>query len=549
MQLQFMVGAGLSLVLGSAAQAQSVLDRTDPTQEEEQEKTERLEEREADRPISIDTEPSPQIGSPKESYAVGAIVVEGAEVVERAAFLPVIAAYSARTLTANDLEQLAGRIAEIAKRQGLIFASAWIEPQSLDGGVLRVQLDEGVIDAIRIEGREDAAIRAQLAPLLDGRPITLARLERRILLADDLSGVWIRRTRFEREGEAGILVVEAERSDFSGRIELENDGSQPIGPERGRIDFDANGLLSPFDELDLTYSTTPLEPSELQYARARYAIVIGPSGTEIAAAGSYSATHPGAYLADNDVFGDSWQGGVEVRHPLLRSRDASLWLTGELELRDLRQERGGELYRHDRLPVARASLYSVGELGDGRMRAKVTYSQGLGVLGATKSGDPLASREDASARFATLSAWADWERDLSSNFGIALAARGQLASTPLLITEDIGLGGTQFLRGYNFSERSGDEGIMGYAELRHDWSDPPGIFRKLQFYVYADGGVVGNLAGGRGGGSLASGGGGLRTDITRDLDFDIEVAVPLTGPRYDTDDMSPRINLGIRYSL
>lgn len=549
MHLRFFVGACLALLATSPAQAQSVLDRTDPTQEEQSGQAERLEERDARPEIPVPTEAR----SPKTvldgSYSIGAIVIEGAESFEQSAFLPIISEFSARTLTASELENMVERITEIARQSGLIFASAWIEPQSLGGGVLRVRLDEGTITSVRIEGHDDPAIRAHFAPLLDGRPVTLARLERQILLADDLAGVTIRRSRFEREGEAGILVVEAHRSDFSGRIELENDGSQTIGPERARIDFNANGILSAFDEVELTYATTPFQPSELQYGRARYTMVTGSSGTKLSAVGSYSATRPGAYLKDDDVFGDSWRAGLEISQPVLRSRDASLWLSGEFEMRDLRQEREGALYRHDRVPVARASLYSIARLDRGWARAKVTYSQGLGIFGATRLGDPIASRKDASARFSSVSAWADLKLDLTRQFSIALSGRGQIASAPLLITEDIGLGGTRYLRGYNFSERSGDEGIMGFGELRYDWPAPLGILRKVQIYVYADGGVVGNLANGRGGGSLASSGGGLRSKITRNIDFDVEIAVPLTGPRYDTDDRSPRINLGLSFTL
>ncbi len=542
-------GVAMAIAASSVAHAQSVPDRTDPTQEEEQEEAERLDELGEDRPIPITAETEPDQIANGRRYDIGAIVVEGAETLDQTTFLPIIADYSARSLSVAEHEELTRRIAERARQQGYIFATAWIEPQSLGSGVLRVRLDEGVIDEIRIEGADDPAIRAQLQPLLDGRPATLARLERQVLLADDISGVYIRRTRFERDGEAGVLVVEAYRSHFSGRIELENDGSRPIGPERARFDFDANGLISAFDELDLTFSTTPFQPSELQYGRIRYAMVVGPGGTEIAAKGSYSATEPGAYLADRDVFGDSWLAGVEIRHPLLRSRDASLWLSGELEMRDLRQERDGKLYRHDRIPVARASLYSIAAFAGGRLRSRMTFSHGLDILDATALGDPLASRMDASARFATLSGWANWERDLSENWSLEIAGRGQLATTPLLITEDLGLGGTRYLRGYNFGERSGDEGIMGYGELRYDWPNPLGAVRKMQVYAFADGGVVGNLAGGRGGGSLASAGGGLRTEITRDLDLDLEIAVPLTGPRYDTDDMSPRFNFRITHAL
>ena len=179
----------------------------------------------------------------------------------------------------------------------------------------------------------------------------------------------------------------------------------------------------------------------------------------------------------------------------------------------------------------------------------LTVSQGLDILDATPAGDRLASRRDASPDFTTFAAYAEWERELSDTIEIAFAGRGQLATTPLLITEDFGLGGNDFLRGYNFNERSGDNGIAGFAELRYDIGDPLGIVRRMQLYAYADGGVVGNLQGGRGSGSLASSGGGIRTDITRDLGLDLELAVPLTGPRYDTGDSSPRFNVALRRSF
>jgi hemolysin activation/secretion protein len=199
------------------------------------------------------------------------------------------------------MSALSDRIAARARERGFIFANAVISPQSLSSGVLRVSLDEGVIDEIRIEGDADPAILSQLEPLRDGRPVTLARLERHILLADDISGIRLRSPRYEREGERGVLIVEARRDRFSGRAELANDGSQPIGPLRARIDFDANGLISPFDEIDFTYSTVPTEPGELQYLAGRYSVVVSPQGTEVSFGASYSATHPGAYLADRAI--------------------------------------------------------------------------------------------------------------------------------------------------------------------------------------------------------------------------------------------------------
>ena len=138
----------------------------------------------------------------------------------------------------------------------------------------------------------------------------------------------------------------------------------------------------------------------------------------------------------------------------------------------------------------------------------------------------------------------DFLRDLAP-----VASIGQLSTAPLLIGETFSLGGTQFLRGYDFAQRVGDEGAAGLAELRYDWPRALGAVRNLQLYAYADGGTVSNLAAGRRNGTLASSGAGLRTDITRDLDLDFEVAVPLTEDRYDTGDNTPRINVRVSQSF
>lgn len=522
--------------LGPGLQAQS-LDRTDPTQEEET----RTPPLDAPAPPPPVIETARAVPAAAATLQVGAIVISGAREMRGADFVDLAERYGARTLSPAQLEELTQAVAGRARQRGYVFATAWIEPQSLDAGVLRVRLDEGVIDEIRISGEAEAAVRPLLEPLRDGRAVRLADLERRVLLAEDVAGVWIRRTRYERDGDKGILHVDARRSRFSGYAELANDGSRPIGPQRVRLDLDANGVLMARDALDVSLATVPFEFEELMFARARYGWAVGTDGLRMGITGSYSRTEPGAYLEDRDILGRSWRVGVDIRRPLRRTRAFSMWIEGELELRDLRQQRADRLVRHDRIPALRTSLYSVAALGGGTMRGKLTFSSGLDILDATQPGDPLASRDDASVDFHTLHGWLEWLRPVGGGFSLEVAGRGQLATDPLLATEDIGLGGNRFARGYDFSERFGDEGLMGYGELRYDWADAPGPLRRVQFYAYADGGVVGNLQGGFGGGSLASGGGGLRADLRRDLDMDLVVAVPLTGPRYDTDDRSPRV--------
>jgi hemolysin activation/secretion protein len=542
------IGFGPFLLAGQALAAQDVFDRTNPDQEIDRDQPPLS----AEQHVRIEYQPVLDMPfAPQSTGAlnVGSIVIDGLETLSRSDFAAVIEPFFGRSLDPVELRQLTDAIADLARRRGLILATARIPQQELVGGMLRVEVNEGRIDGVDIIGSDDPAIRAQLEPLIGQRPLTLDALQRAVLLADDLPGVWIRATRFESRGNARVLVVEAGRDDFGGSVQIATDGTRPVGPVRARIDLNANGLISPRDRVDLSYSMTPLDPDELAFFSARYSVIVDNSGTQLGLFGFYSQTEPGAYLADRALQGEAWQGGIRLRRPLLRRQERSLWLEASGEVQNLQQDSAGVLAREDRIALARLGLYGFAPLAGGTLQGRATISQGLGILGATELGDPLASRTDAPADFTTLLWWLNWRRGIAPRVSLSLGASGQFSTAPLLIGESFALGGNAFLRGYDFAQRVGDQGIAGSAELRYDWANALGAVRNLQLYAFADGGTVTNLEGGVGGGTLASSGGGLRADITRDLDLDLEVAVPLSEPRYDTGDNAPRLNLRISQSF
>lgn len=158
-------------------------------------------------------------------------------------------------------------------------------------------------------------------------------------------------------------------------------------------------------------------------------------------------------------------------------------------------------------------------------------------------------RNDSSPDFTSLAGFVEWRRPLPGQFSMVMAAQGLIASGPLPLTEDMGLGGTRFIRGYNFNERSGDKGAAGLFELRYDLPDAIGPLGRFQVFGYGDAGTVGNFEQGRGSGSLASAGGGLRTRLAEVLDLGVMLAVPLTGDREDSGDMRPRVLVNVGHSF
>jgi hemolysin activation/secretion protein len=523
------------------AAAQRALDRVSPNAIEKMEvPAEKVPARELTATMVAPA--SATDGSGLAPITVGAITLVGLQSLKASDFADVFEIYVGRTLSPGALAGLVDAVVDRARSRGYPFASAWIEPQTLTAGLLRVRIDEGSIDEVRLTGNDNAAVQAALAPLVGSGPVTLSTLERRLLLAGDVDGLWLKRTQFVRERGRGILLVDVGQNRKKLQASLTNDGTKPIGPIQLQLDGSVSQLFAPDDILSATVITTPLQPDEFAYGRLRYAKRVSTDGTELSLSASYSTSHPGSYLTARDISGESWSVTGGVLQPLLRTRDASFWGQASFTVRGVLQSRRDLLARRDRLSVARAGIYGFSNAAGGKLRINATLSQGLDILGATRQGDPLASRGDADGSFTSLSLFADWTSPSAGPASVHLGAAGQLASRPLLVSEEVGLGGGSFIRAYDYSERMGDEGYMGSAELRFALGEKIGFILGPQLYTFVDGGTVTNLENGFGGGTLFSSGGGLRASLARSLQAGAEVAMPLSGVRYDSGNSDPVFN-------
>lgn len=476
-----------------------------------------------------------------------AIMVEGAPTIPRAAFSDALVPFIGRNLSGEDLSALVRAVADVARKDGYPFASAWIEPQALTGGVLRVRIDAGTVSAVRVIGAiNPQADRILSAALVGDQPVRREQLERAILLVGDLPGVTVQGTKFTRQNGFGILLVTIAQDRASGFAQIDNRGSKEIGPIRSTLLGNLRNLIGSGDELGIIGALTQFDWSEFGFGRLRYTAPIDTDGATLSASFSYGRTHPGASLAALNVIGKSVDAAAAFTKPLKRSRAVSLW--GALEFRGLRTRQSllGAPLREDRLATLTASLTAAVKTGEGALRAQLLMTSGLPLAGVTHQGQPRSSRSDGDARFVTWGYSAEWIMPLDGKWSVALASDGQLASRPLLATAEIGAGGPTFGRAYDYAERTGENGILGSAELRYEIGAIGPVLDRLQLYASVDGGYVGNLRGGRGGGSLLSTGAGLRAGKGR-LSGTIEIGFPLNEDRFDTRNRDPRLSFRIAH--
>lgn len=509
------------------AQDRDEADRNDPSVIERERELREEPVRQPRPEVQVSPPRQGIVETPRQEVVAGAIRVVGATRVPTAAFAPAIEPFLGRPLDQGDLVRLASAVGDVMRRQGYGLATAWIPAQDMVGGVLAIQVDEGRIGSVRATGPAARLVEQRLGAVVLGRPMLTRELERQLLVVGDIGGLSVSDARLVREGDVNVLSVTTRYDRVHSTIRIDNWGTQSLGPLRASAEVGVNGLIAHGDELSLGLSTTPLDPDQVQFIDARYGVPVGGAGTMVSIGGYLGRTRS-VGSETNDMFaGESSMLALEASHPLRRARRGSLWLTGRFQLRDSMLAREGNPLRDDRIVSAAASLYGVRRMAGGRVRARLSLVQGLDMLDATRRGDPLASRDDAGGVFTKLAFWGEYWRRLGGGFSLELAAASQIANRPLLLSEQMGLGGPQFLRAFDYRERSGDQGIAASAELRFDLRNIEQPVDSLQFYVYADGGRVSQLRSGERAADLASAGAGLRFRIARRFDVGAEAGFPI----------------------
>lgn len=449
--------------------------------------------------------------------------------------------------TREVLQQLASAISTTAREEGYIFASAKIPSQSVKIGVVAVELDPGAIDEVRIVGSQNKRLQKILSSLKSNTARS-SMIQRQLLLAGDLPDISSVNSSYVREDGRGVLVVTVNEIKTKGYAALDNHGPETLGPIRARLNLDIAGLLNDGDVFSATVISSAFQPRELTYINARYAMTLGHGGTVIGFAGAAGRTSSGGALRGFNFEGRNRYAAMFASQSLKRSNDFNLWLNAELTYLDVQQTQNMRVFQQDEIITASLNFTGNYNVGVGRIYGGIGVTQGLGILGASQSGDPLNSRRNGSGSFTKANFWINSILNMGQGFGIRLAGNAQIASQPLLSANEIAIGGPYFGRGYDFSERFGDEGVLGLAELRKEFKAVNGWLDWFQLYGFIDGGYVSNIGTGFRDGSLVSAGGGLRAQMGV-VDVNIETAAPINENRFESSDQSPKINfqLGVRF--
>jgi hemolysin activation/secretion protein len=432
--------------------------------------------------------------------------------------------------------RFAEKITTKYRNDGYLLSRAIVVPQKIKNGVVSIQIIEGYIGNLKIRGPVKGSkvfLKSYAQGLLRSSPLKAKDLERYLLLIDDLPGVSVESVLVPSKDEPGAseLLLTLKHKDIDANAGIDNRGSKFNGPIQIRGGVNSNSALGVYERFGIQTIVTS-SPDELFFFNGFGEIPISSEGTKLFVSGSFSKSEPGSSLKQFEVEGDSSSFTVRLSHPFIRSRGKNLKSYLGFTSRNSETDLLGTNITKDHLRILNMGMaYDFVDRYRGVNLISVDLAKGIDFLDATGPGSVNLSRADGRSDFTKISGNILRLQQLWQGWSFLTGFSWQYAFDPLLSSEEFGLGGSQFVRAYDPSEVTGDQGVALKLELQKgiktDWS----YLKSLQAYLYFDHGTVmlrNPTAVEDDSTSLTSSGLGVRTNINEWLSGYFEAGLPMS---------------------
>jgi len=366
-------------------------------------------------------------------------------------------------LNLYDLNRAADTVTRLYRETGYPIARAIIPAQKVENGIVRIEVIEGRISNVSIVGNNrysEQLIASRISELSKNEIITLDRLERSLLLMNDLPGLSARAT-LAPGAEFGTtdMVIRAEETSIAGAVTFDNYGLEETGQLRIDAGIDFNNPLGIGDQLNIRAIKT--EHELLSYGRIGYSLPLSSNGTRLS--GSYSRVNYdiAGVFAPLAISGEVTDSELMLTWPYVRSRSRNLIFGIGLRRTEASQRTLG-------LPTSdtRIDLLNLTALGNWVHEDSALTNTTL-TFSSNGKDNPNGTRQDAQA--AKLDFDINHLRAASKNWDFYLRTRWVFSTDTLADTEKFFLGGPGSVRGYRPSELRGDNGWLATIELRRQF--------------------------------------------------------------------------------
>jgi hemolysin activation/secretion protein len=393
------------------------------------------------------------------TFTVNSFTIEGNSVIPTDELQAQLSPYVGKTMTLSQLYDVADVLTRYYRSRG--YGLAYVAPpaQKITTGNVRLQVVEGRIGNISIQGNDNtrtSVLAKRTAGLDKGEVYTDAAAERAALLMGDLPGVQSHVT-ISPGADAGTsdLLFNVDERRYGGDVSVDDYGRDAIGRWRLNADAYIDSLTGSGDQLSggITHS----EGNLLNFGKLAYMFPTG------AASSLTTSFNRAFYHVGGPVFGalgiegSTQTGGVNWQYAQVRTQEKSLfWSVGVTH--NTAKSSAGPLTT----VTTNITLLQLGMIYDRQWQDQSSFSLNgnLWTNGKSNSAGNLNDAEKFHFEFD-----GTWNKPFAESW--LFVGQGSVAYSPdtLVDADKYSLGGPGNVRGFQSAEARGDRGLFASGEV------------------------------------------------------------------------------------
>ncbi|WP_245915912.1 ShlB/FhaC/HecB family hemolysin secretion/activation protein [Merismopedia glauca] len=421
--------------------------------------------------------PTPEPSTPPAAdtnIQVQKVEIKGSSIFTEADFKPITQKVEGQTVSLDQLTEVANQITQLYLNRGFLTSRALIAPQAIANGVVQINIIEGSLEKIQIDGTNrlnPGYIRSRIN-LVAGTPLNIGKLEEqlRLLRSDPLfTNVEASLRAGSAVGKSILIVRVSEAKNLDINLSFDNYSPPSVGSERLGTSLTFRNLSGIGDELYGSYRWTTTGGADVFDFSYRVPVNAMNGTLQLRAAPNSNRITQEPFNALG-INGNSQLYEISYRQPLVRT------LREEFALSLGLTHQQGQTFT-----FAGPTPFSIGPDADGVSRTTVIkfgqdyvkrdpkgawavrslFNIGTGWFDATNNADPIPDGHFFS--------WlGQIQRVQVLNEDNFLIAQAEIQFTPdsLLPSEQFVIGGGQSVRGYRQNARAGDNGFRFSLEDR-----------------------------------------------------------------------------------
>lgn len=454
-------------------------------------------------PVQPKPTPAPNLQPTEERFYVERIEIRGSTIEDEIGdkLNDIKSGVVGRSVTLAILKELENKITQLYVERGYITSRAELDPNSLSTGVIIINVSEGRLARIDVQGERrvrESYVRSRIL-LGAGTPLNTANLEEqlRLLRTDPLfKNVEATLSETGDPGQSNLTVRVSEAKPFEIIPTIDNYSPPSVGSERFGVSFRYRNLTGGGDEIFAAYTRTFAGGADI--ADVSYRIPVNPMNGTVQLRAGFNRNQVIQRPFDKlDIRGESQLYEISYRQPFIRTTRQEFALSFGFTFQN------GQTFT-----FAGPTPFGFGPDEDGRSRTSVfkfgqeyiyrqvsgawalrsIFSFGTGLFDATANADSIPD-----SHFFSWLAQVQRVQILNERSFLIIQGEVQLTPDSLLPSQQFVIGGGQSVRGYRQNVRAGDNGFRFSVENRIAMLRDRAGNSTLQLAPFIDAGAVWNV--------------------------------------------------------